>query len=394
MHDSEDTGNVVTTTSEEELDTFDLQPQAGNSISLSSQLMGLGETLGAKSSCVLYSRDDNGLSPGLVLTLQFPNLEALQDRIEVFFKDMNPLLPILNQSEIVPRIARTLKALGYNERTGIVCSQTGDAVFLGIILNIVAIADTEIPELRAGSARSGWNYFQQGERLAKYFTGMKRANDLDRICYYALGAIYLFRQELLRHASAYIMHAWNAATEAGLNDQSSWPRASLATNLTRQKLWWSIYTIDIHIFRRRGKPYLIRENEVSVAEFVPQLSLVSKHTAYKDTQVYEHLLGLGDTSIRDMEYYQTGINLCRLWKQIWDTMFSAKSGRQADAQDLELLDTRILYLERITPSTLKWRGADVIDQHRADSELFDRRRLLCQLVRKPRRVVPSDTLIS
>lgn len=328
-----------------------------------------------------------------ILSLQLPNLELLQDLIEVFFKDMNLLLPILNQNETIPRITRTLKALGYNEQTGIVSSYAEHAVFLGIIFYISAIADTEAPDLRADTARLGWNWFQKGQQLSKYFTTMK-PGDLDRVCYYTLGAVYLLRLELLSHASAYIMQAWNAATVTGINNQSSWPRASYSTNFNRQKLWWALYYIDTHVARRRGRPYLIRDSEVAVAEFVPQLSIMEKHTAHESIPVHEHPLSLGDTGIQDMEYYQISVNLSHLWKQIWDTLFCARQGHYADAQDVEILDARILYLERLAPSSLKWKGQKVLcQQNQGESEIFIRRRLLCQLV-SPQFLLFPITLLS
>ncbi|KAM3418714.1 hypothetical protein BST61_g4691 [Cercospora zeina] len=382
IQDTRSSPHAETKTSEEGIDTFDLQPQAGSSISLSSQLsqlMGLSGSLASKTSCLLPSPDK--VRPAApVLSLQLPNFEVLQDRVEVFFKEMNPMRPVLNQSEIVPRIAQTLKALGYNEQTGMISSRIDDAIFLGVMFFIVAIADTETPEPRVGVAKSGWNCFQQGERLAKYFAATDSPGDMDRICYYTLGAVYLFRLELLSHASGYITQAWNAATVQGLNDQSSWPRACCSTNLTRQKLWWTIYCIDIHVSRRRGKPYLIRESEVAVAEFMPELSLVSKHAGREVTTVYEHFLSFGDCSVREMEYFQTSVNLCRVWKQIWDALFSAKFGRYVEPQDVELLDARILHLERLTPPSLKWKSLEALGQQNLrNSEILDRQRLCCQL---------------
>jgi hypothetical protein len=380
MHSFKDSENIVIVASEDGMDTFDLQLQTGKSISLSSQLISLSGILGARPPSFPPPSHKTRTPARPVLSLQLPNLESLQDLTEVFFKEMNTLLPILNQNEAVSRIARTLKTLGYNERTGMVSSCADHAIFLGIIFNILAIADTATPDSRVETPRLGWNWFQQGQRLAKCFAATEPGN-VDRVCYYTLGAVYLLRLELLSHASAYIMQAWNAATVAGMNDQSSWPRASHSTNFARQKLWWALYYIDTHIARRRGRPYLICENEVAVAEFIPRLSLNEKYTAQESTPVHEHLLSLGDTGIRDIEYYQTSINFGRLWKQIWDTLFSAKLGRHANAQDVEILEARILFLERMTPSTLKWEGRKVIcEQNLGESETFVRRRLLCQLV--------------
>ncbi|KAM3419704.1 hypothetical protein BST61_g3037 [Cercospora zeina] len=377
MHSSGDSESSLLTTREEEIDTFDLRPQAGNSISLSSQLMSLGEIVGAGSLSPLCPPPCDKMRPGgSVLAIQLPNFDFLQDLIAVFFRDMNVLIPMLTQSEAVPRITRTLKSLGYNERTGMINCYTSSnhIVFLGTVLNILAIADTDTPGLQAQIQRSGWNWFQQGQRLSKYFAATE-PGAIDGVCFYTLGAVYLLRLELLSHASHYVMQAWNAATTTGMNNQSSWPRAGRSTNSSRQKLWWALYYIDAHIARRRGKPYLIRDIEVMVGEFLPRLSLGENYTAQEAIPVHEY-----DPNIRDMEYYQTSLNFGRLWRQIWDTLFSARLGRSADPQDVEILDARILFLERITPSRLKLVEHENCLQHASEaSEVLVRRRLFCQL---------------
>ena len=362
------------------MDTFDLQQQAENSISLSSQLKSLRGILGARSTLPSPPSDKARIPAGPMPSLQLPNLETLQDLTDVFFKEMNTLLPVLNQNEAIPRITRTLNALGYNGQTGMVSSSVEHAVFLGMIFWILAIADTEAPDVRDESARLGWNWFQQGQQLSKYFGPMK-VGDSDRVGYYTLGATYLLRLELLSHASAYIMQAWNAATVTGMNDQRSWPTASHSATLARQKMWWALYYLDTHVARRRGRPYLIRDSEVAVAEFVPQLSMVSKYNTPEHNPVHEYPLSIGESSSREMEFNQTSLNFARIWKQIWDTLFSARLGRYAHAQDVEILDARIIFLERITPSALKWRDQNVLSL--GESEIFVRRRLLCQLVRPP-----------
>ncbi|KAF2208664.1 hypothetical protein CERZMDRAFT_107379 [Cercospora zeae-maydis SCOH1-5] len=381
MHSSEDSESSLLTTREEEIDTFDLRPQAGNSVSLSSQLMSLGEIVGAGSLSPPCPPSYDKLRPaGSVLAVQLPNFEFLQDLTGVFFRDMNVLIPMMNQGEAVPRITRTLRSLGYNERTGMIncCTSSSHIVFLGTILNILAIADTDTPGFQSQIQRSGWNWFQQGQRLSRYFAAMK-PGDIDGVCFYTLGAVYLLRLELLSHASHYVMQAWNAAAITGMNNQSSWPPSGHSTNSSRQKLWWALYYVDAHIARRRGRPYLIRDIEVVVSEFLPRLSLGENH-AQAAIPVHEYLLSLENTNIRDMEYYQTSLNFGRLWRQIWDTLFSARLGRSADAHDVEILDARILFLERITPSRLRLEEhEDWFQQTLEASEVLARRRLFCQL---------------
>ncbi|KIW16979.1 hypothetical protein PV08_04170 [Exophiala spinifera] len=381
LHTAGDPENILTATGEDETHTFNLQLQAGTSISLSSQLWNLCEKLGAQPPSPLTPADKARPTATIrpVVSIQLPNLELLQDLTEVFFRDMNTFLPLLNQNEAVPRMARTLKVLGYNEQTGTAVSCANHSVFLGIVFNMLAIADTEAPKSWLDIERPGWNWFQQGQRLVKYF-GPTETGELDHVCYYTLGAVYLLRLELLSHASVYIMQAWNLATVTGMNDQSFWPRASHSKNLARQKLWWALYYIDTHVARRRGRPYLIRDSEVSVAEFIPRLSVMGKYTAQEPKPVDEQPISLGDTGMRDLEYHQTAISFGRIWKQIWDTLFSARLGRFADAQDVEVLDARILYLERITPSSLKLdANQEILQQTQGESETFVRRRLLCQL---------------
>lgn len=299
---------------------------------------------------------------------------------EIFFKEMNNFLPILSQDIFVPRIAQLLRSAGYNERTGTVSFRREHARIFGIVCNILAIAEAHAPDMRVESGRSGWNWFQHGLRIVQHADGSDFTG-LDPVYYYTLSAEYLLHSELMSYASSFIMQAWNAATACGLNQQSSWPRGVPGSAIVaRQKLWWSLYFLDAHISRRRGRPYLIHDNEVAVSEFLPRLSIVKIPEFSKLTSVHEHLLALSNAAMRDLEYCQFLINFSHLWRQIWDTLFSARLSGQTDAQDVELLDTRILFMEKLRSPLLAWEGNKRTHEANADDEIQTRYRLYYQLV--------------
>jgi hypothetical protein len=118
---------------------------------------------------------------------------------------------------------------------------------------------------------------------------------------------------------------------------------------SRQTLWWTIYFLDRRISQRNGTPYLIRETEVAVEEFVPKND------------------SLGDI---------------KLWGQIWDTFFAAAARKRGDWEEIEITDTRILFIRKQLPSHLTW-NTDMVGTYMAmgEGEPQIRRRLALFIVR-------------
>jgi hypothetical protein len=139
---------------------------------------------------------------------------------------------------------------------------------------------------------------------------------------------------------------------------------------SRQTLWWTIYFLDRRISQRNGTPYLIRETEVAVEEFVP------KNDSLGDI-IHEDPEKSGTSS-----YCQVLVNFSKLWGQIWGTFFAAAARKRGDWEEIEITDTRILFIRKQLPSHLTW-NTDMVGTYMAmgEGEPQIRRRLALFIVR-------------
>jgi hypothetical protein len=139
---------------------------------------------------------------------------------------------------------------------------------------------------------------------------------------------------------------------------------------SRQTLWWTIYFLDRRISQRNGTPYLIRETEVAVEEFMP------KNDSSGDI-IHEDPAKSGTSS-----YYQVLVNFSKLWGQIWDTFFAAAAQKREDWEEIDITDTRILFIRKQLPRHLTW-NTDMVGTYMAmgESEPQIRRRLTLFIVR-------------
>lgn len=82
-----------------------------------------------------------------------------------------------------------------------------------------------------------------------------------------------------------------------------------------------------------------------------------------------------------LDYFHALVQLGRLWGEIWDTFFGANKESSTDLQEREIMDTRILYLQRNLPEDIKWSKNLNIDSDRSpETEKNIRRRLQIHVV--------------
>ncbi|PYH67057.1 fungal specific transcription factor domain-containing protein [Aspergillus vadensis CBS 113365] len=161
--------------------------------------------------------------------------------------------------------------------------------------------------------------------------------DIHIIQYHALSFEYLMQSELLHDASQAVSTATQLAMRARLNEEGAWEVSDEQDVRNRKELWWTIYFLDRKISQRTGSPYLIHDTEVAVSDF-----------------------SLSSTAGTD-RYMQALVDLGKLWSLIWDTFFAAAASKPMDWKEIEVMDTRILVVQRDLPSVLAWE-TDLLDQ--------------------------------
>ncbi|KAJ5243277.1 uncharacterized protein N7469_001604 [Penicillium citrinum] len=138
------------------------------------------------------------------------------------------------------------------------------------------------------------------------------------------------QSELLYDASRAVSTAAQLAMRARLNEERVWNTLPEQDIKNRKRLWWTIYFLDRKISQRTGSPYVIRDTEIALSEFVQ-----------------------GPTTKTD-RYMQVLVDLGKLWSLIWDTFFAASAPKPQDWKEVELMDTRILMVQRELASELSW----------------------------------------
>lgn len=73
-----------------------------------------------------------------------------------------------------------------------------------------------------------------------------------------------------------------------------------------------------------------------------------------------------DSSSTD-SYIQALINIARLWSQTWDAFFAVGATKKSEWLEIEIMDTKIINIQRNLPEELKWDPEKVM-QHRLRRE--------------------------
>ncbi|TVY29355.1 Patulin cluster transcription factor [Lachnellula hyalina] len=321
----------------EETDTFNLNLSRCRNISLSSQLLALHELASP-------SQDDPqpNLKNGRIFTIELPKPSRLRHLVTVYFGEMESFFHVLDQDDTRKRVFQALDDLDYSEYETIIDVDAQNHAIIALLCNMLAIGESmDSASSDKEDPRPGWPTYVRGRKLLQQCSSSNQI-DLDLIRYHTLGALYMLNCDLLQSASQAISITVQMSMLARLNDQGSWGKCTTLEKEFRQKLWWTIYYLDRRITQRLGTPYLIRDAEVAVEDFEIQ----GNSTAEEFNQ---------DPMTAPITiYYQVLINFSRLWGRIWDTFFAATARKSGNLEEIEITDTRILYLRKMLPQHLIW----------------------------------------
>ena len=304
-------------------------------------------------------------------TLQLPEPPRLVAFLQVFWAQHNPFFPCSNRGQFQQDLLQWLPAAGYGPgRTVVRVTPT----FTPLALNLcIILAVAEFVDPQRGSRMSDHPIDQSIPGKLWHDTSLKLLDrfspafdqEVEIVRFHVLEAMYLTYTEQLRQASKVIAVAVQLAVRAGLHDQSSWTDLTPKMADSRRILFWSLYYLDRRISEKCGQPYLLRNEEVYVAEIVTPA-------------VHGHLLPInGDgesvafnTAMR--HYVQHLIDWGHLWTDVWDTLFSLRVRKFVD--DMSYVKSTNGQIERMLanlPPELQWRperlksGTGIEDERQA-----------------------------
>lgn len=344
--------------SDDEADAYDIQESRPRSVSLSSQLLSIRD--------IVHPDKKEQENPTLarkalrnkIFPVELPRPAILWELLDIYFRDLDSFFPFIERSTTNAEIQKTLHCLGHSDNQLIVDVKSGQYSIIALLCNMLAIAECFcVSGSCSHEIRPGWSLFLRGAKLVQHCLSRKHI-DLHLVQYHALSSEYLMQSELLHDASQAISNAAQLAMRARLNEEKLWDSLLEKERQTRRRLWWTIYFLDRKISQRTGSPYGIRDNEVAVSEF-------------------SHL-----STTRTDRYMQVLIDLGKLWSLIWDTFFAATAPKPQDWKEVEIMDTRILIVQRDLASELVWETENLERVYLAQSEPEShiRRRLAVYIV--------------
>lgn len=265
-----------------------------------------------------------------MFSVELPRPGRLHALLDVYFCDLDSFFPFIKRDGIQAQIETILHSLGHSDNQHIVDVKLGEYSIIALLCNMLAIAESFCASRPwPYEIRPGWSLFLRGRKLIQQCSSLKHIN-IHLIQYHALSSEYLMESELLHEASRAISNAAQLAMRTRLNEERVWNALPEQEVQNRKRLWWTIYFLDRKISQRTGSPYVIRDTEVALSEF-------SQHP-----------------NTRTDRYMQVLIDLGKLWSLIWDVFFAAVAPKPQDWKEVELMDTRILIVQRELASELTW----------------------------------------
>lgn len=301
-----------------------------------------------------------------VFAVELPRPTRLDALLDIYFCDLDSFFPFIERDGTRTRIHAALQRLGHGDNQTIIDVPSSDHSTIALLCNMLAVAECFcVSGLGSEDIRPGWSLFLRGRKLIQHYSSPTKI-DLQLIQYQALSSEYLMQSEQLHDALQAISNAGQLAMRARLNEERTWGALPDREILNRKMLWWTIYFLDRKISQRTGSTYVIRDTEVAVS-------------------------GFSQTSVdRNDRYMQALIELGRLWSLIWDIFFAAAAPRPVDWKEVEIMDTRILVVQRELASCLTWE-TDLLDQvyiAQQEPEPHIRRRLAIFIV-----IIPESSYL-
>ncbi|KAJ4350421.1 uncharacterized protein N0V89_009042 [Didymosphaeria variabile] len=272
-------------------------------------------------------------------TFAFPNPTEYQSYLDVFFDDIAPYYPCINELEFRINSEKMLSAP---------VLQAHHVSLLALNYIVFACSDIATSLDAAGTSQvnaPGWQWFRAADDLV----GKRKMSgqvDLCLIQFLALEAVYLMYADKGNAAYSIIGQAIRMCFQAGLHQQSSssWRTYTPFEIHMRQRIFWTIYFLDRRISISCGRPYSVRESDIDIEQ-----------PAYLYDKEIHPDRPLPDLNIAQSSNVYLNCMVCwgRLAADVWDGFFAAAPSKDGVANDNALiLDARIKHWTEVVLPTI------------------------------------------
>ncbi|KAF2438015.1 hypothetical protein P171DRAFT_372491 [Karstenula rhodostoma CBS 690.94] len=259
-------------------------------------------------------------------SLAFPNPAEYQRYLDLFFDDIAPYYPCVNELQFRINSEKLLSAPAIQ----------ADHVSL-LALNYIVFACSDIATSLGKPAfvsSPGWQWIRAADELV----GKRKMSgqvDLCLIQFLALEAVYLMYADKGNAAYSIIGQACRNCFLAGLHQQSSssWRTYTPFEIHMRQRIFWTVYFLDRRISLSCGRPYSVRESDIDIEQ-----------PAYLYDKEIHPDRPLPELNIVQSSNVYLNCMVCwgRLAADVWDGFLAAAMSKDGLASDNALiLDARI-----------------------------------------------------
>jgi hypothetical protein len=337
------------------------------SLSLHGALSGARKLLNADP---LRDRQLNKTNFDELVPIPLPDISQAQRLLNICSERLGTFLPLTAGDLAENVVLQQIMSVSTSQESSIVVVRRSDMVLISQLYVFLALGSClEHSYGTQQYIRKAWSFYDQGLRLVNQITS-KVSITVELAKFHLLRATYLMQAESLQSAMEAIWAATCFAIQAKLNDEAYWRTICLDQVKSMKRLWWSIYFMERRIAEKCGKPYIIRDEEVQFDDFKPLqqssvLSSTSTDSNAAHTDQFLHVL----------------VNLGRLWAKVWDMDFRRPASKPATREDVEIMDIRIVHLQRSLPAWLQVRDDEGPGYSRDfESDLQNQRRLVIHTV--------------
>ncbi|OAL21469.1 hypothetical protein AYO22_07865 [Fonsecaea multimorphosa] len=317
--------------------------------------VGFASRLSSLSLILESSRRFNPLAttpnPKTTISLKLVSNSQIHSLLDLFFADIDLVLPMMERDHMTERISSLLRDLGLSETGDYVVHVTMEKCPLAALLCAILATAENLGSDSIWSTQSkisGWAWYVQMQTLLQHFAKQYQP-DIDVLRCFTLSSFYLLTLGKFHEASEAIGLASQLAIASQLNVQDALLYTKDAHARHYKRLWWSIYVMDQQISRIGGTPYWIRDRVTAVDDV---------QTTNRDASNLQNT-GFSATVNAGLDYLQVLVHLARIGREIWDQQISIRQNTTLDRVMAANIDSQLLRLSSGLPSHLAWRKLGV-----------------------------------
>ncbi|VUC29049.1 unnamed protein product [Clonostachys rosea] len=261
-------------------------------------------------------------------TLPFPSSPEYARYLDVFFNDINPCHPCINEPQFTSKCQKIKSTRAVDPQ---------DACLLAINYIIFACADilTELSPVQQTRSVPGWKWYLIAEDLMnkRKLTGR---GDLSLIQYLVYETFYLIHADMPNAAYNASGLACRLCFQFGLHQQRLWGSSCTPfSKHVRQRLFWTLYFVDRRTALSCGRPYGIRDSDIDVEE----PAWIDDKALFPDKPIPD-----ADPN-HTFNIFLSGLSaFSRFAGEIWDQVFAVTSADDPQlGEKVAVLDARIKY---------------------------------------------------